>query len=423
MTRLNSDYSIEELQKSVEDLIFFNDVVELKKKSREIQKILKSPTLEKGDKRKLEVLLDQCLLMSMQMQTQSTVERLLSQSILLASKIKNLDWHEKMQGFMLRIPVLEERDIAKNKFIAALSSNKEQVSDKTNLKTIGDWISLYNERVRSSEDRSLEFVNLTNMREFSQLDDSIKQTLSELFKLINYLHLSSAKMESDTETVLIDGGIPGEILDYTGGEVSVVKFSDTSSVETKKPNDNNSSSRAGDVPKENDEAVYNEESRSVDNETRPTVAVSKIGSSRIMMPDINKELRKLSGSHTDRSTFSQLHQALLQRNAITCLVNLRLLAEQGKLSQILQQASFAQMLVAKYRKNTNKEAEVSFLRSPNELIHFRDFLRLVLVDRLKLSDVDAAHIASELVGIARDKGDTLEHVAYFDESNQSYSWV
>lgn len=435
------DPEIDSLIEEINELIFHNDIFELKKKIKNVQKNLNSKSLSSDSKQTLVSVLDACLLMTIPLQSESVVIKLLNTAILASYKIQNFDWKEKIDGYIIRIPSLEDRDKVKSRFITALTSNVESVVSGSSQKTIGQWVNEYHTKSRDSKDTSLTFVEISNSSDFNKLNDEIKEILKNLFKLVNYLKLSSERMESDTESISIDLDEPGVYLEYKAGEVDIVDLSDelnslinknnvanllpisdTNSDFNKAPKlqENITSDQLNVIKKsEYDASVTNS---SVD--ARQKLNSNQEFNSRILMPDISLEVAKLINSKINVSLLSnQIQQAISHKNILSSLTYLRFLAENSRLYSLSNDNFFTKLLLAKSQRESNIRISVSLSDDPDHIYQLRSILLLILVDQLNLGESEAAHIASDLIAIARDKGEKIEHVSYFDENDGQYHWL
>lgn len=147
-----------------------------------------------------------------------------------------------------------------------------------------------------------------------------------------------------------------------------------------------------------------------------------VGKSRLFNSNIENLLRRLRNQKHD-VIVAGLYQSLLQRQIDGSLATLRYLAETGNLQSLLSANSIVQMLVSKYRRENSNDKAHSLLVGDDIGTHLNTLLYFILVERLQMTKKDAAFAASDLVGIAREKGERIDHVSYFDETDNQYHWL
>jgi hypothetical protein len=146
--------------------------------------------------------------------------------------------------------------------------------------------------------------------------------------------------------------------------------------------------------------------------------------SRIWMPDVNTQAERFQQQRIDTGLLlNQLHQALLQRNTVVGLASLKVLADRAQVNLLLNDRRLVQLLMAKYRQVGNKDAETSLAKDSITPVHLRNLMKHLLVERLRLSENDGARVASDLIGVAREKGERVEYVSYLDEADEKYYWL
>lgn len=146
--------------------------------------------------------------------------------------------------------------------------------------------------------------------------------------------------------------------------------------------------------------------------------------SRLFFADVEAEVKKLVVNKiSDDMLTNALHQGVLKGESVAVLSLLKLLAQNNKLNLLLADKRLVQMLAAVYRRQGNKQAEQLLATDPANISHLAAMLKYVLIDRLKISNNDAAWIAADLIGLEHEAGGQTPHMAYFDEATQKFAWV
>lgn len=146
--------------------------------------------------------------------------------------------------------------------------------------------------------------------------------------------------------------------------------------------------------------------------------------SRLFFADVEAEVKKLVVNKiSDDMLTNALHQGVLKGESVAVLSLLKLLAQNNKLNLLLADKRLTQMLAAVYRRQGNKQAEQLLATDPANISHLAAMLKYVLIDRLKISNNDAAWIAADLIGLEHEAGGQTPHMAYFDEATQKFAWV
>ena len=141
--------------------------------------------------------------------------------------------------------------------------------------------------------------------------------------------------------------------------------------------------------------------------------------------EIKQAEQRFAGLYQDQSEFiKQFYQAINDRNRDKVLGALGVLAQQGKLLDILADDKKIQSLYDKYlTKKYGVEVAQDFAEHPTRPAYLSYFLQHLLIDTLKMSGNDSAALASHLFNEQQKAaGQEAEMPTYGDLETQEFKW-
>jgi len=116
---------------------------------------------------------------------------------------------------------------------------------------------------------------------------------------------------------------------------------------------------------------------------------------------------------------------LLRRQRYQIIACLEILAEIGSLSNLLaKDPRFNSLLFGYFKRNNLQAEEIAFKQDPYQARQVQHFMKYVFLERLGLSETDAARWVVRICNIFRTKGAlTYAQLAYLDLSDHQFKWT
>jgi len=116
---------------------------------------------------------------------------------------------------------------------------------------------------------------------------------------------------------------------------------------------------------------------------------------------------------------------LLRRQRYQIIACLEILAETGALANLLaKDARFNSLLFGYFKRNNLQSEEVAFKQDPYQARQIQHFMKFIFMERLGLSETDAARWVVKLSNIFRTKGAlSYAQLAYLDLSDHKFKWT
>ena len=223
--------NLNNFSKQVDELIFYLDDIEGNKLFRQIKR--EGMKLIQQDQEKQGAFLVLQFLIIPFLSTRE-VSNLLRENLYVGLSIDDMDLTERITKKLLKLDI-SDRDNCKKELKNALANNKEQITDEAvaeggkKLKFISDWIKDYVSNTNKNSGQTLGNAQYFYQKNyFNKLDDDDKAMLKKLFKLYEFLNISSKTPAGFEDDILIkteDGKLittsKGQIItlyDYNKGE-------------------------------------------------------------------------------------------------------------------------------------------------------------------------------------------------------------
>ena len=339
---------------------------------------------------------------------------------------------QRIKAKFLDFP-LSERDQWRQDIVTTMHQNKDEITSRgpgdgtQNMRgTVATWLRDYD---RTLGVDIIDDVKITGYLFRSQSAKSItpaeRETLIRLFRLYEYLKLSSTTaLGIEEELDIVEGGVikdfnrgrPVTILDLTQG-VRVASTQGPLRPVAERPIES-SGATASLGAKTQPLEVPSPPAQKELVPSGPTT-LSLLASTAVAA-----ETRRLGTGFQPEKIRDELWSALAKRSQPTVLAATKLLAASGELVNVVRTDSRFYYLLANYYQAEKRLNDLKdFHMSSTNPRYTKELVRYLLEVALKLGQNDAAHIGVDLVNILRQKGEMVEHWAYYDMSSQSYRWL
>jgi len=332
-----------------------------------------------------------------------------------ALAMEEFDIQSRIKAKLLVTPfLLPERDAFKKKLREAMTRNNQtvpsapiQVAGKTLQSTIQNWFRDYFDKAGT------EYVDTVQQAQyffsspnFGKLGETEKNKLKDLFRLYEWLKLSSTMLEGVEESI---GYIndEGDLIDFQQGVpvrypvLSANKPSHKFEIRT---------------PRE-----VQHTNAGLSSSVTPEDLVKKAKGVLLDAYSTEQDLKKKFGDDPVKIK-RELVGALKAKDANRTVACLLALARLKRLADALKQSESWRATVASYavRKYADQNAGVFIEANPISPEAVSEFLQYLLVDRLEYTEEEAAIVAMELGDIMDGEYNLM---AYADETAGMFAWV
>lgn len=130
----------------------------------------------------------------------------------------------------------------------------------------------------------------------------------------------------------------------------------------------------------------------------------------------NKESNKVA---------DRFYDDLLQRRRPEIIASLKILAQIGFLDDLIaKDQRFKDLLIGYFKRNNLLDLLKNYQQKPTDLVYIKHFLKYVFMERLGMSQDDAARYALQLSNIFREQGvQELSQLAYYDMASEQFYWL
>lgn len=332
----------------------------------------------------------------------------------------------KVKGKLLRIPVFEQRDPLRARLRSALEANAEMLTDatirsvdKTLPGTVGNWLADYRKTVGAAYVSTLvRTAYLTNSANTKNLSAKDQEKLKRLIELYEKLKLSSMEDEGMEEQYVFER--EGKLFVLREGRLEEAKDEMAESLRERL----RQKGLFGDprVP-------IVERWLEFRGAQQRKMATARAGPEAIFK-EIEQECarlreRKLSSKQLLDLLYNAAFPSPAARtNRTGALSSLMILAERGELDLLTSKESKVRAPFEEWLHAQGKTAMSEGLQiTPQTPAYLTNVLRMLLEDKLKMSEDGAASAGSRLGALMKAKGKPQYFdMAYFDAEKEIFVW-
>jgi len=375
--------------------------------------LLETPAERPDDQLEYQNVLVRAKFIALPLLREADIIDLLQSSFALAFELPNYDIWAKLKNKLISMPVFEERDVLRKKIREALLAN-DQVLTKENLVldgksvkgTVKNWLTDYHRTAGGAGEISALQLSqyLINSPNTKNLSAESRSSLDYLLRFYEKLKISSAELQ----------GVEEQIIFNVEGELDIFKEGITER-----------------VGREEKETLKQLEGIEATSEIKDGLEARYEGS--------EEEIKKMEGEKnkiikTSGGDFKKLSDLLFKitgvapgkvSNKFQAEAVLKILAEWGKLEELLEERRFSEALID-YLKENKRIAELeSFKLNPRAAEHVSAFLQYLLKERLGMSEDESGRIGMQLFNILvkSGKADKYRGLVYFDLETREFKWA
>ena len=397
----------------VNQVVLFDLSLEAEKIVLNLPKMLMgTPVARTEDKFIYQDILARAKFIALPMLREADVAELIQSNFFLVFELPDYDLWKKFKTKLISMPQFETRDAFKKKVREALLLN-EQILTKEKIilgggevrGTIKNWLADYHQTLGTGKVETLKFSQyLLNSDNTKNLNAESRGKLDYLLKFYERLKFSSLEEEGIEETTVFN--VDGEFDVYEEGRTERVGrdvkeiLKRLEGVET-----------AGEIEEELEEKYSGsvEEVKKIEEE-KAKILKTTAGDFKKLSDTLFKALSPDPNKLPDK----------IKVEAI-----LKILAEQGKLEDLLGEKRFSEMTLV-YFRDTGKTAESEGFRvNPRAPQYVSAFLQHILKDKVRMSEDESGRLGMQLFNALAKKGADSKYTGfvYFDIENKEFRWV
>lgn len=326
-------------------------------------------------------------------------------------ELPDYDLWGKLKIKLISIPQFEDRDVLKKKIREALLQNDQAITkeslilDTKSVKgTVRNWLMDYHRSVGTGKIEAIQLSQyLINGANTKSLSQESREKLDFLLKFYEKLKLSSIDLEGVEETMIFN--VEGELDIYEEGRVE----------------------RIGHDAKE---LLKKLEGLEIAEEVKGELEVKYRGSEE-EIKKVEAEKKKLF--KTTNGDFKKLSDLLFKvikpmpgkaSNKIQVEAILKILAEAGKLEELLEEKKFNEIMVVYFKEKGRPEQLEGFKVNPRAPEYMAAFLKHILIDCVGMSEDESGRLGMQLFNtLAKKNFDSkYQGLIYFDLENREFKW-
>jgi hypothetical protein len=324
-------------------------------------------------------------------------------------EIADYDFWEKLKTKLISIPQFEARDALKKKIRDALLLNSQTLTkqgittDSVKIGgTVKNWLSDYHQAVGTGKAETIKMSQyLVNSPNTKNLDREDKRKLEYLIKVYERLKLSSMDLEGIEETTVFN--VDGEIDLYSEGRIERV---------------------SRDIREKVKRILGAEKIGSVGDEIQAKYRGDEAEAKKVEAE--MKKIQKAAGRDAKKlveALYLAIPGAGRTADKIRLAAVLRVLAENGQLTNLLEEKKFSEMMTAYFKEHNKKTETEGFNLNPKNPEYLAAFLKYVLVEKAGMSEDESGRIVMQIFNIlAKDGGEKYQGLVYFDLEDGKFKW-
>jgi hypothetical protein len=376
----------------------------------EISEILADNEPESPDTRlKYENFLQKAELLALPALSDNEICNLIQNSLISVFEMEDYDLWGKIKTKLLSIPQFEARDALKKKIRDALLLNLQTLTkqgittDSVKIGgTVKNWLSDYHQAVGTGKVETIKLSQyLVNSPNTKNLDREDKRKLEYLIKVYERLKLSSMDMEGIEETTVFN--VDGEIDLYSEGRIERV---------------------SRDIREKVKRILGAEKIGSVGDEIQAKYRGDEAEAKKVEAE--MKKIQKAVGRDAKKlveALYLAIPGAGRTADKIRLAAVLRVLAENGQLTNLLEEKKFSEMMTAYFKEHNKKTETEGFNLNPKNPEYLAAFLKYVLVEKAGMSEDESGRIAMQIFNIlAKDGGEKYQGLVYFNLEDGKFKW-
>ncbi len=418
------------LTRYLDEVILFDDLPGAKMLVDHLGKLLEeNRDLEKDNPalyESYEQILIKARFIALPLLTEPIVLSLIEENLPVALELPDYNLGEKLKAFLLKYPVLDDRDAVKNKLKQALINSDLIITPESVIRygqkvegSIKNWLTDYVINLGTDPVESVKLSQyLINSPSVKELGPESRAKLEKLFKFFEGLKLTSLSPLGAEEKSLLFFDNEWHVLD----EGRFVKTRDTK------------------TDRIVEQAIKLFETKTEKGEAEQKIKGKKERVERMRrlyegdpkeQAEIAKDEKLIQAQIAKRKASEQagvlaeiLEKGLDQRDRIKVIATLRILAAKNGLSKILVENKrlidpFLVYLKAQPRPGLLE----GFKLEPTAPIYLSLFLQYLLRSRLGLNENDSGRVGMQIVNLLRKAGvEKYNQIAYFDLESESFKW-
>lgn len=342
---------------------------------------------------------------------EADILELIQYNLALIFEMPDYDLLGKMKTKLMTIPVFEERDTLKKKIKEVVLLNDQILTDEILLSegkkikgTVKNWLTDYNRTMGFEKVSALKLSEyLINVPNTKTLSEKSRKKLEYLLKFYERLKYSSLELEGIEELVIFN--VEGELDVYEDGRIERIGRKEKDILKQLE-----SLEAVGEIKTEI-EARYKGFEREAKEVEEERVKILKItaGDFRKLANELLKIITVAPGKAPNK----------IKTEAI-----LSVLAEKGRLENLLEEKKINEMMVAYFREKGRASDLEGFKVNPKAPQYVSAFLQHILKDKVGMSEDESGRLGMQLFNLLKKSGkdDKYKGLVYFDLEKKEFSW-
>ncbi|PIS04943.1 MAG: hypothetical protein COT81_03650 [Candidatus Buchananbacteria bacterium CG10_big_fil_rev_8_21_14_0_10_42_9] len=412
-----------------EEVLRFDEVESAKKFIRDFNKILSNQKLSKqispGLLPRYEDLLAKYQFVSLSALPQETVLELLRTKLTIALDFGELfDLERKINGRMVSILVYEDRDVFKRQIRQAIQNNEELITidlGPDGKQRINDWVNDYLNKVGADPVGNLRMNEyFSNDSDFQKLSADKKQKIRRLIGLFESMKLSSLTPEGLEHSIpiIMDSG---EVKVYHKGVIEDIDKEILKKYGIK-PTSEEKSQGSLDVNPDNETLVKEKIATKDPHANAKAAYTGDPARQQKVMAQAEKYAKKFDGNL--EGLRREFYKAVQDQNEIKTIAAFRVLADLNDLGNFLaEDEQLHKFLASVWQKKYGDDLVAEFHNNANQPKFVKLFLRYILMERLNMSEHDAARVGINISNIyKKNEVSGFERIAYFNAAESEFKF-
>jgi len=399
---------ISTIKQEAEDVIRYNEARRALIFVRNMESLLKDAAAqnispEDSEKvRQYNLLLDRVRFVCMSGLREDELILLFKEKLLGALADGYIDVPKGLNTALLSIPSLASRDQLRKKLGAALNQNKEnlgsnpiQVGNKSEAPAVANWIRKYIDKLGSEIAGPIEENEFFSKdKDVQKLSETHQQSLRKIIALHEFLLLSSQTLEGLEDPMMVEIG--GKFQYYHRGFLEDIK-----------------------LPSKAAQAVNKLFPKSAGFPSLGSDGMRSGYDESLVRKAVQEMLKETGGSIDKIFAIASLAS---QNSIVKTLAALLLSAQLRQFSNLLKDNDNFRSWVAEDLKNAGQDDKVDALRlSPGSPPFVARFLKIILQDKLKLSESDSKGFGLKLAKIFELEGDPYANIVVQKEGGWKWN--